>query len=506
MVYLYDPSTAPTGAFHYKDILKFMGDRLHTSRVFRQRIVEVPLNLDRPYWIEDGNFNLENHVRHNALPEPGDWQQFCGTISRLHSIPLDRSRPLWEMHLIKGLDNVEGLSKDSFAIFIKIHHAAIDGFTAAEITGALHSFSSEQMAPPPITKEWVPEEEPDLTTMVNKAAINLGYKSPLKLWKKSLKLAPKMPQAILGKASGVTKGIASLPKTRFSAEVGPQRVFDSCAFDLKDFGKIRKLVDGSTVTDVLLAVCGGGLRKYLDAKGELPKKSLVSLTPINVRTEKEHGSAGNQVSLMNVGICSNIADPLERLQAVRNNSEKVKRKMSKLGARELTDINNQLPGALHCLALRVAMDTRLGAKYPVWNTVVSSVPGPQIPLYMNGAKLVRFMGMGPVLDGLGIVFPCISYNGRIEITLIACRDILPDPEFMAECLQESFDELKAVALLQAKEPKVKATAAAAKTKKPTVKKTAAAAKTKEPTVKKTAAAAKTKQPTAKKTAALPKAK
>ena len=145
-MWIYDQSSAPGGKVTFKGILDHVGSRLHVSRTFRQRLVEVPLGLDHPYWIEDPDFDLEYHVRHIALPRPGDWRQFCIQVARLHSRPLDRSRPLWEMYVIEGLDDVDGLPAGSFAIMTKIHHAAIDGVTLLEITSALHDLDTRRAA------------------------------------------------------------------------------------------------------------------------------------------------------------------------------------------------------------------------------------------------------------------------------------------------------------------------------------------------------------------------
>src|SRR4051794_31251893 len=178
-VWIYDQSSAPGGKITFKQILDHVGRRLHVSRTFRQRLVEVPLGLDHPYWIEDPDFDLEYHVRHIALPRPGDWRQFCIQVARLHSRPLDRGRPLWEMYVIEGLDNVAGLPAGSFAIMTKIHHAAVDGVTLLEITSALNETPPHTPAPEPAT-QWRPEREPTSLELLSRAALN-GASRPMRL-------------------------------------------------------------------------------------------------------------------------------------------------------------------------------------------------------------------------------------------------------------------------------------------------------------------------------------
>jgi len=441
MVLLYDPSTAPGGKIRFRDILKYVDDRLHTSKVFRQRLAKVAYELDRPYWIEDGNFDLEYHVRNVTLPPPGDWQQFCSRIAEIHSVPLDRGHPLWEMHMIEGLDQIDGLPKGCFAVFLKGHQAAIDAHTATEIMGALHSIMPMVPKPKPVTEEWVPEDEPSMATVLRRATINSSVSSTLNLCSSVLNIAPKLPGMLFAGLSEVTESLHNgqplppVPKTRFAREISPHRFFDSRVFDLADLLKIQKLVDGASVNDVLLALCGGALRKFLEVKGELPNQPLVAMVPVDMTREE------NQESIVTVSLCTHIKDPIERLAAIHKSSSNSKELIAAAGTREMIEISKNFPGALHSFALQVSNEARLGSTYLLANTVVSKVPGPQLPLYMNGAKLLRFMAVRPTLDGMGLGFPIVSYNRRIEISMVGCSEIVPDPEKVAKYLQDSFEEL-----------------------------------------------------------------
>ena len=252
---------------------------------------------------------------------------------------------------------------------------------------------------------------------------------------------------------------------------------------------MSKTIKGGTINDVVMAVCGGVLRKYLLSKDDLPEKPLVAFVPIDTR-RKDEEDPGNRVAMMFVSLCTDIDDSVERFHAIHESSEKAKDLINAIGAREITEINHNIPGALHYFATRLANEIRLGTKISLWNTLVSNVPGPREPLYLHGAKLTRFMATGPSIDGMGIGFPVMSYNGFIEISVIGCRIMVPDPEFVAELIQESFEELKA-ALLSTPATTKKATAAKkvppVAAKKSTVAKKAAPATAKRTTASKKAA-------------------
>jgi WS/DGAT/MGAT family acyltransferase len=233
-----------------------------------------------------------------------------------------------------------------------------------------------------------------------------------------------------------------VPRTRFNGTITANRVVEGRSFSLQDIRDIRKRVPGATVNDVILTVCSGALRKYLEFHDELPKETLVAMAPISVRSEDEEGTAGNKISAMSVTLYSDEPDPLQRLAKVYRGTKASKATAEAVGARTMTDITQFMPGALAGLAARLY--TRLGlanSVKPFLNTVITNVPGPQIPLYFTGARMVGLYGMGPVMDGMGIIHPVFSYSGRISISVTACREMLPDPGFYAECLQASFDEL-----------------------------------------------------------------
>jgi diacylglycerol O-acyltransferase len=441
---VYDQGTAPEGRVSFKGILKNIESRLHLARCFRQKLVKVPLDLDHPYWIEDPDFDIEFHVRHIALPYPGDWRQLCIQVARIHARPLDLSKPLWEMYVIEGLDNVEDVPAGSFAVLTKIHHAAIDGVSGADLAAAIHDITPETNPPAP-EEPWVPERDPSIIELSLRTTAN-NIRSPFRIARALRRSAPGLARLFRGSPEEEVENSAPVPRTRFNQAVSPHRVVEGRAFSLQDIRDIRKRVPGATVNDVILTVCSGAMRQYLLFHGELPKETLSAMAPISVRSEEERGSAGNKISMMSVTLHSNVTDPLTRLRRVHETTKESKATAAAVGARTMTDVTQFMPGMLAGLAARAYSRLGLANRIrPVLNTVITNVPGPQVPLYFTGAKMVSLYGMGPVADGMGLIHPVFSYSGRISISVTACREQMPDPGFYAQCLQDSFDELFAAA-------------------------------------------------------------
>ncbi len=443
-ILIYDPSTAPGGFVRFKDILNFFESRMHLSQTMRQRLVRVPLNLDYPYWIEDPDFDLEYHVRHVALPKPGDWRQLCIQAARIFSRPLDLTRPPWEFCVVEGLDNIEGVPKGSFAMITKVHHAAIDGMSGIDLMDALHTLRPED-PPPPASKAWRPDRVPDPVGLFLK-----GYaRAWLNPWRQTgviAKAAPGLYRAAKGLVTNefsLNTAIAA-PRTRFNVPVSPNRVVEGRTFTLADIKALRALSPGCKINDVFLAIIGGGLHRYLTAHAELPESSLTAMAPISVRAEKEKNTMGNQVSAMIVPLGSHIADPVERLAYVHEQTLRSKAMTDALGARQMTEMSKVSPALF--MALGAQLYTRLGlANYvkPPFSTVVTNVPGPPVPIYSTGAKMISMHGLLCLTDGLALGHVVQSYVDQATIGFTACRKAMPDPEFYSECLQASFEDLMA---------------------------------------------------------------
>jgi diacylglycerol O-acyltransferase len=444
---VYDPSTAPGGFVRFKDILTTIESRLHLARSFRERVVRVPFDLDHPYWINDPDFDLEFHVRHIALPQPGDWRQLCIQAARLHSRPLDLTKPLWEFTVVEGLDNVQGLPEGAFAVVSKVHHAAIDGVSGAEITNVIHDSTPEPNVEPP-SRPWVADREPlNLELFARTYANNL--RQPFRTARVLARSVEPLARVTAGIARRELRTAGVVPRTRFNAPVSPHRVVDGLSLKLDAVRAIKASVEGATVNDAVLAVVGGGLRKYLQAKDELPGDSMIAMAPVSVRGKDQSGAMGNQISAMLVSLGTHIEDPLTRLRAVNAGTQDSKKLTESIGAKLLSDYSQLYPAALAGLAARMYSRFQLANRVrPAFNCVVTNVPGPRQPLYSGGARLVTQYGTGPVVDGMGLIIPVFSYCGEITISFTSCRDMIPDPAFFAECLRASYEALEEAALGQ----------------------------------------------------------
>ena len=446
-VAIYDPSTAPGGFVRFKDILRFIEARLRGARSFRQRLVRVPFDLDHPYWIEDPEFDLEYHVRHIALPKPGDWRQLCIQAARLHSRPMDLTKPLWEFTVVEGLDNIDGLPPGCFALIAKVHHAAIDGMSGVEMSAALHSVSPD-VAGPDEDDPWRAEHMPNVADLLVRSYVN-GLVQPMRAFETIGRSLPGMARL----TADVRRGDVSLgnvrpaPRTRLNGKVGAHRVWDAVTFPLADVRAIKDAVPGATVNDAVLSIVGGGLRRWLTLHDDLPRETLTAMAPISVRGSGEKGAMGNLVSAMVVGLGTQIADPLERLRFVHAEATNSKAMTNAVGAKNLADYSQLIPSGLAGLAARLY--TRVGAARahaPVFNCVVTNVPGSRVPLYFCGARMVTMYGSGPVFDGMGLINPVYSYGDTIAISFTSDRDMMPDPANYATALRESFEELRAAAV------------------------------------------------------------
>jgi WS/DGAT/MGAT family acyltransferase len=437
---IFDPSTAPDGIVRFKRIIQTVKERAHLAPPLRQRLVEVPFNADFPYWVRDESFDPEFHIRHIALPKPGDWRQLCIQVSRLHARALDRSRPLWELYVIEGLDNVAGIPPGCFALMTKLHHAAIDGVSSQAIATALCDATPE-IREVEGADEWRADTPPtpfELTAM----AIENNAMRPLRYLEFLQKSVPTWAKAIEAALTGDLKPPPSVPRTRFNKVVSPHRVFEAVDFSLEKIKAIKNDV-GGTVNDVVLAICAGALRKYLLENDELPERSLVSMCPINVRDPNALTSGGNQVVSMSVPLHTNIEDAKERLQAICTSTRDAKAYTNAIGAKSMMEMADFIPMELGVLGARVAAEQGIANfATPEFNTVITNVPGPSTPYYSNGAKHIRGWGMGPCVDGNGLFHAVGSYCGEVNIGVSCCRVMMPDPSRYAELLRESFAELE----------------------------------------------------------------
>jgi diacylglycerol O-acyltransferase / wax synthase len=452
MLLIYDPATAPGGKVTFKGILEELEARLHLADVFRRRLTELPVGLDRPYWVDDPSFDLEYHVRHIGLPQPGDWRQLCIQVARLHARQIDLRRPPWEISVIEGLNSVPGVPKGSFAMALKLHHCMVDGMASVQMIAAMHDLAADSPRPAAPDNPWRPDPLPTTANLLSRTAI----KAALYPLRASTVLASSAPKAVRGLAglpgklvSGVSKmaeiGAPSFPpKTRFNQTVSAHRVFEARFHELADFKRIKARVPGSTVNDVALAYVGGALRHYLDDHGELPVDSLVAACPISLRDASANEGTGNMLFGRLQSLGTDIADPLLRLATIAESTAGSRSESGQSTRSQLIELIGTVPTSLLGVAAKAASALPFSGPNMA-NTTVTNVPGPTEPIYFRGARLLRAAGLGPLIGGMNLIHVVASYNGTLSISATADRDALPDPAHYADCMEHAFKELLSIA-------------------------------------------------------------
>ena len=431
-----DPSTTKAD-LTMESVRDFYESRLHLAAPFRRRLVDIPLGLHHPLWVEDPDFDLDYHLRHIAVPSPGGPKQLAELASHLVKLHLDRDRPLWESWIIEG---VEG---GNIAVLTKVHHAAIDGVSGNEITVAMLQLSPDDEAPPP-EHEWEPDRIPTEVERLGYAANSL-VRQPWRLAgtvRRTAETALRTRQRNRQPDIDPPPGLFSAPRTSFNHAITPHRSFAFTSLSLSDVKGVKNALNVS-VNDVVLALCAGALRHYLDDNGELPEEPLVAMVPVSVRTEEQQGTLGNQVSSMLCSLATQIDDPVKRLQAIHDGTQPAKGQLNAIGANTLTDWVEFAAPALAGRAARLYSRTRMADRHrPLFNVTISNVPGPPFPLYSNGARVVAHYPMGPIFDGGGLNITVMSYLDQLDFGLVACADLVPDVWSLADGLAAALEELK----------------------------------------------------------------
>src|SRR2546423_2724307 len=438
---VFDPSAVP-GGYSFEKVLALIDSRLHLLPPFRRRLVEVPFQLHHPLWIEDPDFDIEYHVRRAALPAPGGANELAEFAADIFSRPLDRSRPLWEMWVVEGLEH------GHIASITKTHHAAIDGVSGAELTVNLLDLQPEPAEVPEPETPWEPDRIPSDAELVAYAANSLA-RQPFRAAKAARRTAlaavnirrrNRLPDAVPPPAP------FSAPPTPFNVSIDARRRFAFTEVPL-DEAKMVKNALGGTVNDVVLALCAGALRNYLLGKGLLPEKGLVAMVPISVRSDDEKSAMGNRVSSMLTGLATDIEDPVERLHLISAGTRQAKDQDKAIGAETLMDWTEFAAPALAARAARLYSRTKVADRMrrPMFNVTISNVPGPPFPLYCAGSRMVALYPMGPIGDGLALNITVMSYLGSMYFGLVAGRDAVPDVWDLARGINQSLDSLKKAA-------------------------------------------------------------
>ena len=472
-----DPSTTPQGKVTLEDVKRLLDERLHLIPPFTSRLAKVPFNLDWPYWVPDDHFDLGYHVRELALPEPGSMEQLAEQTARIYSRRLDRSRPLWELYLIHGLAGGRA------ALVTKIHHAAVDGMSGSEILTLLYDLSPEPREVEPPAATGPATGAPPAGALVLKgiaalprwpvtAAGRLGRLLPHVDVVPSLLGAPgtetisrtlSAARKTLGRqadAKIITRPRNRPPRGPYGGRVSPHRIFGLRSIALDDVKTVKNAL-GVKVNDVIVSVTAGAIRAHLERHGELPEEPLVAQIPVSVRTEDERGTFGNQVSIMAVSIPTHLADPVERVRYSAEVLSGAKERHNALPAKALRDVTTFLPPAVHARAARVAFElTARQIARPLFNVVISNVPGPPMDIYTGGARLETLYPLSVITDGTGLNVTIMSYKDSVDIGITADREQTPDVQTIADGMAVELETLVAACAPAAK-PKSKRPAARA---------------------------------------------
>ncbi|HEU0103135.1 MAG TPA: wax ester/triacylglycerol synthase family O-acyltransferase [Mycobacteriales bacterium] len=464
-VALLDPTTRPD-PLTLEVVQTVVAQRLHLLPPLRRRLVEVPFGIDRPYWAEDPDFDLDFHVREVALPSPGTSHQLAEQVARIAARPLDRARPLWELYLI------EGLEQGRAALMVKFHHAAIDGVAGAELLTTLLDQTPEPPDPaaPPVPFRAAPI--PGELQMWARGVLGLTLQ-PLKLLDYQWRLLRTLPRSarLVARTTGpalaetaarwsrggplADGGVLSwpgvgAPSTSFNRAITPHRRWAYTSASL-DAVKAVKNAFGVTVNDVVMAACAAGLRQWLQVHHELPAQPLLAMVPISIRTDQQRGSFGNRVAALVATLPTHLDDPVARLRAAHEAMRVAKEQHAAIGAETLQDVTQFALPALATRAARVAAQLRIAdVVNPPYNVVISNVPGPRTPLYFAGTRLLGYYPVSVVADGQGLNITVQSYLDNLDIGLISCRELVPDLWDLLGYITNAFDELAELARAEAR--------------------------------------------------------
>ncbi len=433
---LFSPST------RFAQIRHMIEQRVHLVGPFRQRVVRMPFDLHHPVWVDDGEFNLDDHVRRASLPAPGGARELDDFVAELMSRPLDPGRPLWEMVV------VEGLESGRTALVAKLHHAILDGVSGASMLASFLDLSARdrRVVPP---DPWDPEPPPRAGDVLRHVATGVVQRSTAALDALGAGAAALGNAQRASRASGETTPGAPRPPRLFSAPrssingtISSRRRYASTSLALDDVEVVRRALR-ATSNDVVLGVVAGAIRRLLEGRSDLPDRSLIALVPVSTRRRGDAATLGNRVSGMLVPLRTEVSDPRARLTAIAEYTRAAKARHLAT-RRMLYDVAQLSPSFAVSRAVRWAGGLRLFDRVPPpFNVVVSFVPCPATPLWCAGSRVIALYPVGPVAEGIGLNVTAFSYMGRLSFGLLGCRRLVPEVQDLAIMVDDALNELVA---------------------------------------------------------------
>ncbi|MCC5952624.1 MAG: wax ester/triacylglycerol synthase family O-acyltransferase [Acidimicrobiia bacterium] len=409
--------------------------RVHLVPQFRWRLVEVPLGMDRPVFVDDPDFNMASHIFRIGVPPPGGPEQLGNLIGELVGIKLDRSRPLWEMWYIEGLED------GRVAILGKVHHAIIDGVSGSELATVLLDLEPDPPPPPPEGERHL-EPLPDTADLLARGFVHTAL-TPWRIAQFGVQTVRQAARFIPFRQRRTPPPIPfQAPRTSFNAELTASRRFSYTSVSLDRIRAVKNAT-GVKVNDVILAVCAGALRRYLLDREELPDAPLIAQVPVSLRSDDTRSDVGTKVGAMFASLATDVVDPLERLATIHESTTGAKEMQRALAAEKIMGISETAPPAMIDLAARMYTLAGLDrAAPPVMNLIISNVPGPPFPIYCNGGKVAALYPMGPLLYGTGINVTVFSYCDDVDFGFMVCRDLVPEPWSLVDGVHEAMRELE----------------------------------------------------------------
>jgi WS/DGAT/MGAT family acyltransferase len=405
----------------YERILRLVEDRLPRMEPLRRRLARVAFDFEHPVWVEDPEVRVDQHLRRVRAPAPGSDRVLAELVGRIAARPLDRSRPLWQLWVIEGLEG------GRMALVMKLHHALADGMACAELLLRLLDVSPES-GPSDDTNEVRPLERPPSGTEILGDALSRFARRPARILRFCSEAGRSIPViARLGTGSAPRPGLPfDTPRTRFNGAISPHRVVAYGKARLADLEFVKSTF-GTTLNDVVLAAASLSLRNYLEAHGDLPDRPLVAMVPVSVRTPEDAGRFDNRVSAFFVRLPVQLADPVDQLLAIQAESRAAKQLHAAMGGSLLGSLAELALPALFSKAMRFYSGLKLANRHrPLQNLVISNVPGPPFPLYAAGARVEAAYPHGPVLEGAGMNITVMRYQDSLDFGVIACRESVPD--------------------------------------------------------------------------------
>jgi WS/DGAT/MGAT family acyltransferase len=454
-IYLFDASERDT-PLTFSTFVAYLRSRLHVVPLFRQRLKEIPFKLGRPYWIDDPDFSIKRHLAYVNLGENGNQSDLMKLASRILEQPLKRDRPLWHITFVDGFchppgDATVADSQRGFALIVKLHHAAIDAFSGEEIIAQLLEYGPDprRIEPP---RSWAPGPAPSDERVMLQAGANL-IRKPLQITSVAFSAAEATARGIIQKQMRklpLPFPVFSAPHSPFNRQITANRQIVSSTVDLSRLKTIKASLGGVTLNDVVLGLCAETLRRYMQSQNSETARSLVAMTPISVRSSSLRKATGNQMSAMLLDLATTEPDPARRIRRIHWNAVESEPYREAIAADRLTEL---LPSTMLALSARLYSELQIAQRYqPVFNLPITNVPGPQVPLYLQGARLTAQFNTAPLFDSMGLVIVAVSYQGTLTVNFTLCPDVVAAGDSLTALLEKSLDAIETAAINLTEEP------------------------------------------------------